>query len=98
MAETPGPVEVLPVHGLPELRPGDDLAGLLAAAAPWLRDGDILAVTAKAVAGRPGRRGDRRGRHAGRGGPAWFGRQPRQPAGDDRGRARRRGGRRRRPG
>jgi coenzyme F420-0:L-glutamate ligase len=55
MAETPGPVEVLPVYGLPELRPGDDLAGLLAGAAPWLRDGDIVVVTSKAVSKVEGR-------------------------------------------
>jgi coenzyme F420-0:L-glutamate ligase len=70
MAETPGPVEILPVHGLPELRPGDDLAGLLAAAAPWLRDGDILVVTSKAVSKVEGRLlrvpADRAGREAAR--------------------------------
>jgi coenzyme F420-0:L-glutamate ligase len=55
VAETPGPVEILPVHGIPELRPGDDLAGLLAAAAPWLRDGDVVVVTSKAVSKVEGR-------------------------------------------
>ena len=55
MAETPGPVEVLPVYGIPELRPGDDLARLLAAAAPWLRDGDVVVVTSKAVSKVEGR-------------------------------------------
>ncbi len=30
-------VEILPVPGLPEFRPGDDLAAVLAGAAPWLR-------------------------------------------------------------
>ncbi|MFL6128273.1 MAG: coenzyme F420-0:L-glutamate ligase [Mycobacteriales bacterium] len=48
-------VEVLPVRGLPDLRPGDDLAGLLAAAAPWLADGDVLVVTSKAVSKVEGR-------------------------------------------
>jgi len=46
---------VLPVRGLPDLRPGDDLAGLLAAAAPWLADGDVLVVTSKAVSKVEGR-------------------------------------------
>lgn len=48
-------VEVLPVRGLPDLRPGDDLAGLLAAAAPWLADGDVVVVTSKAVSKVEGR-------------------------------------------
>jgi coenzyme F420-0:L-glutamate ligase / coenzyme F420-1:gamma-L-glutamate ligase len=51
----PATVEIRPVPGLPELRPGDDLAGLLAAAAPWLRDGDIVVVTSKAVSKVEGR-------------------------------------------
>jgi coenzyme F420-0:L-glutamate ligase/coenzyme F420-1:gamma-L-glutamate ligase len=41
------PVEILPVPGLPEFRPGDDLATALITAAPWLRDGDIVVVTSK---------------------------------------------------
>ena len=40
-------ITVLPVPGLPEFRPGDDLAGALAAAAPWLADGDVVVVTSK---------------------------------------------------
>jgi len=43
----PGAVEIRPVRGLPEFRPGDDLAGALVAAAPWLVDGDVLVVTSK---------------------------------------------------
>ncbi|MCB0946446.1 MAG: coenzyme F420-0:L-glutamate ligase, partial [Mycobacterium sp.] len=43
------PVEILPVPGLPEFRPGDDLAAAIAGAAPWLRDGDVLVVTSKVV-------------------------------------------------
>jgi len=43
----PGAISVLPVPGLPEFRPGDDLAGALAAAAPWLADGDVVVVTSK---------------------------------------------------
>ncbi|MDH6196774.1 coenzyme F420-0:L-glutamate ligase/coenzyme F420-1:gamma-L-glutamate ligase [Mycobacterium frederiksbergense] len=48
-------VEILPVPGLPEFRPGDDLAGALAEAAPWLRDGDVLVVTSKVVSKCEGR-------------------------------------------
>lgn len=48
-------IEVLPVSGLPELEPGDDLVGLLAGAAPWLADGDVLVVTSKAVSKVEGR-------------------------------------------
>lgn len=51
----PAGLRVLPVHGLPDLRPGDDLVGLLAAAAPWLADGDIVVVTSKAVSKVEGR-------------------------------------------
>jgi coenzyme F420-0:L-glutamate ligase/coenzyme F420-1:gamma-L-glutamate ligase len=43
----PEGLTILPVRGLPEFRPGDDLAGALAAAAPWLVDGDVLVVTSK---------------------------------------------------
>jgi coenzyme F420-0:L-glutamate ligase/coenzyme F420-1:gamma-L-glutamate ligase len=50
-----GRVEILPVPGLPEFRPGDDLVGTLAAAAPWLRDGDVLVVTSKVVSKCEGR-------------------------------------------
>jgi coenzyme F420-0:L-glutamate ligase / coenzyme F420-1:gamma-L-glutamate ligase len=42
-------LHVLPIHGIPEVRPGDDLAGLLAAAAPDLADGDVVVVTQKVV-------------------------------------------------
>jgi coenzyme F420-0:L-glutamate ligase / coenzyme F420-1:gamma-L-glutamate ligase len=40
---------ITPVHGVPEVRPGDDLAGMLADAAPDLTDGDVLVVTQKVV-------------------------------------------------
>ncbi|WIX79681.1 coenzyme F420-0:L-glutamate ligase [Amycolatopsis carbonis] len=40
-------VEILPVAGLPEFRPGDDLTGAIVAAAPWLRSGDVVVVTSK---------------------------------------------------
>jgi coenzyme F420-0:L-glutamate ligase / coenzyme F420-1:gamma-L-glutamate ligase len=42
-------LEILPVHGIGEVHPGDDLAVLITAAAPWLRDGDVLVVTSKIV-------------------------------------------------
>jgi coenzyme F420-0:L-glutamate ligase / coenzyme F420-1:gamma-L-glutamate ligase len=40
---------ITPVHGVPEVRPGDDLAGMLADAAPDLADGDVVVVTQKVV-------------------------------------------------
>src|SRR5689334_21922487 len=52
---TAAALEVLPVPGLPEFRPGDDLAAALAAAAPWLRDGDVVVVTSKVVSKCEGR-------------------------------------------
>jgi coenzyme F420-0:L-glutamate ligase/coenzyme F420-1:gamma-L-glutamate ligase len=49
-----GGLEVLAIRGLPEIRPGDDLAALIVAAAHdcgiGLRDGDVVAVSSKAVA------------------------------------------------
>ncbi|BBZ49188.1 coenzyme F420-0:L-glutamate ligase [Mycobacterium heidelbergense] len=48
-------IEILPVAGLPEFRPGDDLGAAVAAAAPWLRDGDVVVVTSKAVSKCEGR-------------------------------------------
>ncbi|WP_193045950.1 coenzyme F420-0:L-glutamate ligase [Mycolicibacterium baixiangningiae] len=48
-------IELLPVPGLPEFRPGDDLAAALAAATPWLRDGDVVVVTSKVVSKCEGR-------------------------------------------
>ena len=52
---TASPIEILPVTGLPEFRPGDDLNAALAAAAPWLRDGDVLVVTSKVLSKCEGR-------------------------------------------
>ncbi|WP_433870014.1 coenzyme F420-0:L-glutamate ligase [Saccharopolyspora sp. CA-218241] len=37
------------VTGLPEFGAGDDLAAAIAAAAPWLDDGDVVVVTSKVV-------------------------------------------------
>ncbi|ONI83709.1 coenzyme F420-0:L-glutamate ligase [Saccharothrix sp. ALI-22-I] len=48
-------ITLLPVTGLPEFRPGDDLASALASAAPWLRDGDVVVVTSKIVSKVEGR-------------------------------------------
>ena len=48
-------VELLPVPGLPEFRPGDDLAAAIAAAAPWLRDDDVVVITSKVVSKCEGR-------------------------------------------
>jgi coenzyme F420-0:L-glutamate ligase/coenzyme F420-1:gamma-L-glutamate ligase len=48
-------VEIVPVAGLPEFRPGDDLAAAIAAAAPWLQDGDTVVVTSKVVSKCEGR-------------------------------------------
>jgi coenzyme F420-0:L-glutamate ligase/coenzyme F420-1:gamma-L-glutamate ligase len=42
-------LQILPVEGVGEVRPGDDLSRLLAAAAPDLADGDVLVVTQKVV-------------------------------------------------
>ncbi|MCW2522122.1 MAG: coenzyme F420-0:L-glutamate ligase, partial [Frankiales bacterium] len=44
-----GRVEIRPVPGIGEIRPGDDLVAELLRAAPWLEDGDVLVVTSKIV-------------------------------------------------
>lgn len=53
------PLEIFPVTGLPEIRPGDDLGGLLAAALRRLhltpRSEDVLVVTQKIVSKAEGR-------------------------------------------
>ncbi|HEX3621969.1 MAG TPA: coenzyme F420-0:L-glutamate ligase [Acidimicrobiales bacterium] len=49
------PLEILPVEGLPEVRPGDRIAALLAAAGADLRDGDVVVVTQKIVSKAEGR-------------------------------------------
>ena len=48
-------VTVTPVEGLPEIRAGTDLAGLIAEAATGLADGDIVVVTSKIVSKAEGR-------------------------------------------
>ncbi|GAA5041602.1 coenzyme F420-0:L-glutamate ligase [Nocardia callitridis] len=50
-----GELRILPITGLPEFRPGDDLAARIAESAPWLVDGDVLVVTSKIVAKVEGR-------------------------------------------
>ncbi len=50
-----GAIEILPVDGLPEFRPGDDLTGAIAASARWLRSGDVVVVTSKIVSKVEGR-------------------------------------------
>jgi coenzyme F420-0:L-glutamate ligase / coenzyme F420-1:gamma-L-glutamate ligase len=52
-----GGVEIMPVRGLPEVRPGDDLAEVLAPALEeaGLRTGDVVAVTSKVVSKAEGR-------------------------------------------
>jgi coenzyme F420-0:L-glutamate ligase/coenzyme F420-1:gamma-L-glutamate ligase len=47
--------QVRALPGLPEVRPGDDLAKLIAGAGPGLIDGDILLVTSKIVSKAEGR-------------------------------------------
>jgi coenzyme F420-0:L-glutamate ligase/coenzyme F420-1:gamma-L-glutamate ligase len=51
----PGEIRILPVRGLPEFRPGDDLIGALVTAAPWLVNGDVVVVTSKVVSKVEGR-------------------------------------------
>jgi coenzyme F420-0:L-glutamate ligase/coenzyme F420-1:gamma-L-glutamate ligase len=53
-------LSAIPLLGIPEVRPGDDLAGLLVSAAtatdgPGMRDGDVLVVTSKVVSKAEGR-------------------------------------------
>ena len=49
------PIEILPVTGIGSIEPGDDLAAIIAGAAPWLRDGDVVVVTSKIVSKSEGR-------------------------------------------
>ncbi|GAA1745934.1 coenzyme F420-0:L-glutamate ligase [Luedemannella helvata] len=52
---TPDALIVLPVRGIGEITPGTALAEVIWAAAPWLRDGDVLIVTSKIVSKAEGR-------------------------------------------
>ena len=46
---------MLPVTGLPEVHPGDDLTAIVTVGAPWLSDGDVVVVTSKIVSKAEGR-------------------------------------------
>jgi coenzyme F420-0:L-glutamate ligase/coenzyme F420-1:gamma-L-glutamate ligase len=48
-------ISILAVDGMPEVVAGDDIAALIAAHAPDLRDGDVLVVTSKIVSKAEGR-------------------------------------------
>ncbi len=54
-----GALQILPMNGLPEVRPGADLAGMILDAAakhgPAIEDGDVLVVAQKAVSKAEGR-------------------------------------------
>ncbi len=54
----PGPLQILPVPGLPEIQPGDDLAGMVAEACQTsvgLDDDDVLVISQKVVSKAEGR-------------------------------------------
>ena len=55
MPSPPAGLSVLPVAGLPEFAPGDDLAAAIVAAAPWLTGDDVVVVTSKVVSKVEGR-------------------------------------------
>lgn len=48
-------IRVIPVHGIPEIGPGDDLAAAIIAAGADLRDEDVLVVAQKVVSKAEGR-------------------------------------------
>lgn len=48
-------IEIIPVTGLGEFHPGDDLAAAIAGAASWLRDDDVVVITSKVVSKTEGR-------------------------------------------
>jgi coenzyme F420-0:L-glutamate ligase/coenzyme F420-1:gamma-L-glutamate ligase len=48
-------IRMFAIPGLPEFGPGDDLAASIAAAAPWLSNGDVVVVTSKIVSKVEGR-------------------------------------------
>ncbi len=54
LPDPPAPISVIPVTGIPEIRPGDDLAGLITARTS-LADGDVVVVTQKVVSKAEGR-------------------------------------------
>ncbi|WP_212754431.1 coenzyme F420-0:L-glutamate ligase [Nakamurella aerolata] len=54
-APAPDGLSILPVTGLPDFRPGDDLAAAIAGAADWIADGDVVVVTSKVISKVEGR-------------------------------------------
>lgn len=48
-------ITIVPIEGVPEIRPGDDLATAIVDAAPPLQEGDVLVVTQKVVSKAEGR-------------------------------------------
>ncbi|MGA9373690.1 MAG: coenzyme F420-0:L-glutamate ligase [Mycobacterium sp.] len=48
-------IEIIPVTGLGEFRPGDNLAAAIAGAAAWLRDDDVVIITSKVLSKTEGR-------------------------------------------
>ena len=48
-------IEIIPVTGLGEFRPGDNLAAAIAGAAGWLRDDDVVVITSKVLSKTEGR-------------------------------------------
>lgn len=53
--QLPDRIGIRAVVGIPDLRPGDDLAGMIHASAPWIDSHDIVVVTSKAVSKVEGR-------------------------------------------
>jgi coenzyme F420-0:L-glutamate ligase / coenzyme F420-1:gamma-L-glutamate ligase len=53
-------IELRSVEGLPEIRPGDDLAALIVEAAPSLHSGDVVVIAQKVVSKSEGRLRDLR--------------------------------------
>jgi coenzyme F420-0:L-glutamate ligase/coenzyme F420-1:gamma-L-glutamate ligase len=49
VSEPTSGLRILPVTGIGRVAPGDDLADIIVAAAPWLADGDVVVVTSKIV-------------------------------------------------
>ena len=52
---TAAAIELLPVPGLPEFRPGDSVADAISVAAPWLDDHDVVVITSKVISKAEGR-------------------------------------------
>lgn len=50
-----GSLEILPVYGIGEITEGADLAQVIADAAPWLADGDVVVATSKIFSKAEGR-------------------------------------------